>query len=303
MKRKDVYYPKEVFQLCLELAQDEVTAQRPKGRGRPPFYPDKLYIALAIFRRFFNLTLRSTMALFRDLFPEMPCPCFQALHWFLKAKLSLKKLGLVFQKLRERIKPLLPADGPIFILDTTGVAFRGKVQKLSYLRGQAMRKAKGHARLCALIRYLQRERLLFIEGVEVGPGYASDVKLGLNVLENAEDPGPLLGDAGFDSLAMISKARIKGLKPIIRLKGGEIKDKLRGEMKRAFDAALYRLRSIAEGVFGGIKTKMNGPLRCLNGDAARKEALLEALSYNIRVYLSLFLFPLDLILPSIPGIY
>ena len=51
-----------------------------------------------------------------------------------------------------------------------------------------------------------RERLLFIEGVEVGPGYASDVKLGLDVLEDARGPGPLLGDAGFDSLAMISKA-------------------------------------------------------------------------------------------------
>ena len=131
----------------------------------------------------------STTALFRDVFPEMPCPCFQALHWFSKAKLSLKKLGLVFQKLKEYIKPLLPAERPIFILDTTGVAFRGKVQKLSYLRGQRVKKAKGHARLCALIRYLQRERLLFIEGVEVGPGYASDVKLGLDVLENARGPG------------------------------------------------------------------------------------------------------------------
>lgn len=178
------------------------------------------------------------------------------------------------------------------------------MQKLSYLRGQAVRKAKGHTRLCALIRHLQRERLLFIEGVEVGPGYASDVKLGLNVLENSRELGLLLGDAGFDSLAMISKARIRGLKPIIKLKGGKIKDRLRGEMKRAFDAALYRLRSIAEGVFGGIKTKMNGPLRCLDGDAAKKEALLEALSYDIRVYLSLFLFPLDLILlPLSPGIY
>jgi len=232
MKRKDIFYPKEVFQLCLELAQDEVTAQRPKGRGRPPFYPDRLYIALAIFRRFFNLTLRSTIALFRDLFPEMPCPCFQALHWFLKAKLSLKKLGLIFQKLKERIEPLLPAEGSIFILDTTGVAFRGKVQKLSYLRGQSVRKAKGHARLCALIRYLQRERLLFIEGVEVGPGYASDVKLGLDVLEDARGPGPLLGDAGFDSLAMISKAGVRGFEPIIKLKGGEIKHKLRGEQSK-----------------------------------------------------------------------
>ena len=47
---------------------------------------------------------------------------------------------------------------------------------------------------------------------------------------------------------------------------------------------------------------MNGPLRCLDGDAARKEALLEALSYDIKVYLSLLFVSLGPnISPSILG--
>ena len=42
-----------------------------------------------------------------------------------------------------------------------------------------MKRAKGHSRLYALMRYLQKEG--------VGLGYVSDAKLGLNVLENARD--------------------------------------------------------------------------------------------------------------------
>ena len=40
----------------------------------------------------------------------------------------------------------------------------------------------------------------------------------------------------------------------------------------------------------GIKTKRNGPLRCFDVEVARKEALLRALTYNIKIYLSLFLY-------------
>ena len=42
------------------------------------------------------------------------------------------------------------------------------------------------------MRYFQKAKLLVIEGVEVGPGYASDEKLGLNVLGEAEGEGYFL---------------------------------------------------------------------------------------------------------------
>ena len=265
-----------------------------------PLYSNERYIALITFKSFFNLTFRYTVAFSRDLFPERACPSFQALHWFSKNKLSLEELKVILRRLKKLLKPLLPHEDTIFILDTTGISFRGKVQKLKWLRGELLKKAKGHSRLCSLVRYFRKAKLLVIEGVEVGLGYASDEKLGLNVLEEAEGGGLLLADGGFDSITIMRMAKERRLKPVIKLKGGgEIKDKIREEIKRVLDTGLYRLRGVGEGVFGGIKTKMNGPLRCLNIDVAKREALLEALVYNIRIYLSLFLLLFHLVLASL----
>jgi hypothetical protein len=289
MRRRNIYRPKEVLEVCFKLASNEEGAKERK-RGRPPVYSDEIYISLALFKTFFNLTLRDTIAVFQDIFPEKPCPSFQALFWFLKTKLSSQRLKALFKKLRKVLKPLLPQEEPIFILDTTGITFRGKTQRLKWLRGELLKEARGHSRFCSLIGYFRKTRLLVIEGVEVGLGYASDVKLGLEVLKDVEGEGWLLGDGGFDSISLIKEAEARGLKPIIKLKGGgEVKDRLREGVKRRFDTTLYRLRSIAEGIFGGLKTKMNGPLHCLDIEIARKGALLEALAYNLRIYLSLFL--------------
>ena len=68
---------------------------------------------------------------------------------------------------------------------------------------------------------------------------------------------------------------------------------MRKRAKGAFDPLLYRLRAVAEGLFGGIKTKMNGALRNLKPEMAKREALLEAICYNLRVYLSLLFLPLS----------
>ena len=97
-----------------------------------------------------------------------------------------------------------------------------------------------------------------------------------------------MADAGFDSIKIWSKAKGKGLKPIIPLKGGEVRDKLRNEGKRGFDPFLYRLRGVAEGAFGGIKTRLNGCFREIREDISIKMAFLEGICYNLRIYLSFF---------------
>jgi hypothetical protein len=217
------------------------------------------------------------------------------LHWFLKAKLSSQRLKLLLSKLKRRLKPLLPGEEPFLVRDTTGISFRRKSQKLKWLRGRMVKETRGHGRFCSLMKYFQKARLLLVEGMEVGYGYASDARLGLEVLDDAEGKGLLLADGCFDSIAIIRKARKRGFKLLIKLKGGgEIKDEWRREVKEAFDTASYQSRSVVEGIFGGIKTKMNGPLRCLDVEVTRKEASLEALTYNIRVYFSLFLLRLHL---------
>ena len=75
VRGKKVYRPKRVFAVALTLAQ-EVEKKRERKRGRPPTYP--IYRALLILRSYYNWTYRETEAFFRDLFPDEPCPSFQA---------------------------------------------------------------------------------------------------------------------------------------------------------------------------------------------------------------------------------
>jgi hypothetical protein len=50
-----------------------------------------------------------------------------------------------------------------------------------------------------------------------------------------------------------------------------------------------RSRGVGEGVFGGIKTRLNGPVRELKPKLALKRVLLEAICYDLRILLTLIL--------------
>lgn len=145
-----------------------------------------------------------------------------------------------------------------------------------------------YSRVCALVRYFPKTRLLVPEAAKIGGGYASDAVLGAEALRAASPGGILLVDAGFDSSEVFAASQGKFI-PMIKLKGGgKVRDQMRKEAKRALD--LCRLRGVAEGLFGGMKTKLNGALRSLRPEISQREAFLEAICYNLRVYLTLFLF-------------
>jgi len=175
MRRGNVYSYKQVFELCLSLAQEgeKQKEETKRGRGHPPIYSDSLYTSLLLFRAYFQLTFRETEALLAEFFPHLPCPTFQALHWFSKRKLSIQSLEELFRRLKARLLSLLPKEEEVlFTLDTTGLPYRGKDQKLKWFRGKQTREVKGHNRFCGLIRYLRKAGLLVLEGVKVGEGYA-----------------------------------------------------------------------------------------------------------------------------------
>jgi len=107
-------------------------------------------------------------------------------------------------------------------------------------------------------------------------------------LSAANPGGLLLADAGFDSGKIYEKAEGK-FTQMIRLKGGgKVRDERRGETLRAFRLDLYRLRAVGEGIFGVLKTRLNGRLRNLSVSNTQKEALLLVVCYVLRVLLALF---------------
>jgi len=133
---------------------------------------------------------------------------------------------------------------------------------IKHKRGAEIRRVRGHHRLGLLIRYYPGLKRLGIDGVAAGPGYASDRVLGREVRKQGTKPGPLLADAGFDALEIWKEAFKRGYHPQIRLKGGgKPKSERRKLGKRLFEPFLYRFRGVGEGVLGGRKTRLNGPVR------------------------------------------
>lgn len=117
--------------------------------------------------------------------------------------------------------------------------------------------------------------------------------LGAKALRTTDPGGVLLADAGFDSDRVFREAKGKFV-PIIRLKrGGKIGDRERKEVWEAFRLETYRLRAVGERVFGRLKTRLNGKLRNLLPLAAETEPYLLAISYVLRVYVTLLVFLVD----------
>ncbi len=292
---------KKVFEVCLELAQAHYGNQGPpRKRGHPWTYPWALYLALLLFRAYLGTTYRRTVVVYQDLFPRRPCPSFQSLHRFAK-RVSAQELAELQTQLARRLRPFLPEEeSTLLILDSTGLPCRSKGQALKWRRGREVRQVRGHSRLCCLVRYFPKEKLLVVEGVAVGPAYAPDTKLGEMALVQVESSGPLLADAGFDGGEVWAKVEEKGLEPHIPLKGGgEVRDERRKKARQVFSPALYRLRAVGEGLFGALKTKLAcGFLQETLPLMAQKRAFLEAVAYNLRVFLTLFL-PLSWILGSL----
>ena len=290
--KRSIYSPKQVFPASLRLAGEACREKRP-GKGRPPIYPKRLYVALWLFRVYFALPYRAVEPMLQDRFPDLPCPRFPAWRWFLQTKVSWALLQRLFQRLKQPLSPWLPQEEPVlWALDASGFSYRAKSQGMPWHRGKRLRGMRAHTRLCVVIRYFPKARRLLIEAVQVGPGYASDAKLGRKALAQGDLlPGTWLADAGFDAGPVFEQADRAGLPATIRRKrGGVVRHPHRRQAQERFDRQVYRLRAVAEGVFGGRKTRQNGPFHELLDATAMKRTILEVICYNLRFYLSLFVF-------------
>jgi hypothetical protein len=226
--------------------------------------------------------------LYRELFPDRPCPSFQSLHRFAKGIGEEELWGLV-ERLKVRLQPLLPQEEALLLMDSTGLAHFRKGQRLRCRRGSQLWQVRGHSRLLCLVRYYRRGRLLALEGVAVGPACASHVRLGLLALAGARAQGQLPTDAGFDAISLRQLAAQKGLVAHIPLKGGP-REERRLSGRRHVHPSLYRLRGVVAGVSGAIKTRLaGGYLQEMLPSMAQKRGYLEATAYNLRLLLRLLM--------------
>jgi hypothetical protein len=116
---------RQAFLVCLELAEAHYRGRGPqRRRGHPWVYGWDLYLALLLFRAYLKATYRHTVELYRELFPDRPCPSFQSLHRFAKG-IGEEELWGLFERLRERLQPLLPQEEALLLMDSTGLAHRG----------------------------------------------------------------------------------------------------------------------------------------------------------------------------------
>ena len=163
-------------------------------------------------------------------------------------------------------------------MDSTGLAHRSQGQQLRWRRGSQLWQVRGHSRLLCLVRYYRQGRLMALEGVAVGPAYASAVRLGLLALAGAQ--GHLLADAGPGAISLRQLAAQKGLVEHLPLKGGgEPRDERRLSGRRRPGPSLYRLRGVVEGVFRAMKTRLwGGYLPEVLPQMAQKRAYLEAVA-------------------------
>lgn len=73
----------------------------------------------------------------------------------------------------------------------------------------------------------------------------------------------------------------KGLKPVVKPRKNSRKGRFRKQARRCFSREVYRLRGVAEGVFGAIEIKYRARIRARKRRTRAIAALLLALSYNI----------------------
>ena len=100
--------------------------------------------------------------------------------------------------------------------------------------------------------------------------------------------GLLLADAGFDSGKVYEEAEGKYNQMIQVKGGGKVRDESRRETLRAFRLEIYWRRAVSEGIFGALKTRLNGRLQNLSVSNTQKEALLLMVCYVLRVLLARF---------------
>lgn len=283
--RRTSIKPQRLHELAKEyLATRPPAPGNPRG-GRPRTYDDALILAIASIQNLNQYSFREALEYCEDYFSDLPAlsTYYDRLEHFTPV-IAQGFIEYIGKRIVAQTKKTL-RKGRLFVIDGTGFSYHDAYPMKLY-RGTEIRKIRTHVKIALVMGLSGRRR--YVVSANAGPPYAADTKLIQPLLEHlSPGQGRVLGDKGFDSIRIMETVRQKGYRPVIPARCGRcqaVKDPLRIQSDRASKTyAIYKQRTLIEGLFGNLKQKLSSHVRIFKMRMAQFFALLRFALLNASV--------------------
>ena len=262
------------------------------GGGRPREYDDALILTIACIQNLNSYSFREALEYCEDYFKELPA--LSTYHDRLALLTSdiaqgfVEYIGKQIQSTSKDNKKTSKEKGRLFVVDGTGFSYHD-IYPMKLHRGTEIRKIKAHVKIGALLGMAGQRR--FVVSAKAGCAYRGDVPLVTPLLENLpKGHGAVLGDKGFDSIALMTLIQSKGYVPVIPIKQyhrWSAQDPLRVQSDQNATKPIYKKRTLIEGLFGNVKQKLSSHIRVFKTEIAKVFALLRLALLNVSVLVSI----------------
>ena len=290
--RRTTIKPKRLYELAREyMALRHVPISNPGG-GRPREYDDALILTIACIQNLNSYSFREALEYCEDYFKELPA--LSTYHDRLALLTSdiaqgfVEYIGKQIQSTSKDNKKTSKEKGRLFVVDGTGFSYHD-IYPMKLHRGTEIRKIKAHVKIGALLGMAGQRR--FVVSAKAGCAYRGDVPLVTPLLENLpKGHGAVLGDKGFDSIALMTLIQSKGYVPVIPIKQyhrWSAQDPLRVQSDQNATKPIYKKRTLIEGLFGNVKQKLSSHIRVFKTEIAKVFALLRLALLNVSVLVSI----------------
>lgn len=247
---------RKVFGLASVLVKRVPRPWQLSKRGRPPKFDPREHAAVCITAVALDLTYREVEGLAPGLLGRSMD--HSTVGWALQ-RLPEGYIHLLIRLLAKRLRGLVVFN--LYVADSTGVSTPVFVRRRWVVRPMKRQVLKLHA----LIGYSEQHRVLAVFSARVTSESVHDATQFKLLLEEWVGKGePLLADRAYDAASNFQFAQEKGFRPIIHPRSFELHGFARREMEMEFELGkdLYRMRSVAEGFFGGLANRYLSRTRC-----------------------------------------
>jgi len=288
--RRTTIKPKRLYELAREyMALRHVPISNPEG-GRPRSYDDALILTIACIQNLNSYSFREALEFCEDYFKELPA--LSTYHDRLALLTSDIAQGFV-EYTGKKVKASVPEKtskekGSLFVMDGTGFSYHD-IYPMQLHRGTEIRKIKSHVKIGALIGLVGKKR--YVVSAAAGGAYRNDIPLVTPLVQELpEGKGSVLGDKGFDSIALMMLIQEKGYIPVIPIKKyhwWSAQNPVRIQSDKNATKSIYKKRTLIEGLFGNVKQKLSSHIKVFKTEIAKMFALLRLALLNVSVLVTI----------------